>query len=207
LLSKKQAEILNLFRKSIFLKVSILGIAKLLKEKSYQRVYESTKALVKKDMLKSEKMGNTDQISFSWTDAAIANISFLDEEEAREKKLPHHDEILSIKEIRQHLILITGSYARQDAKKSSDLDLVIIIPDGKKAIELQKLIENKTLTEHPLIHSYVFNNKDFIEMLTSKEQNYGKEIVKNHLLLKNAYIYYDILKEAAFNELNSKTLP
>lgn len=198
---------MNLFRKSIFLKVSILGIAKLLKEKSYQRVYESTKALVKKDMLKSEKMGNTDQISFSWTDAAIANISFLDEEEAREKKLPHHDEILSIKEIRQHLILITGSYARQDAKKSSDLDLVIIIPDGKKAIELQKLIENKTLTEHPPIHSYVFNNKDFIEMLTSKEQNYGKEIVKNHLLLKNAYIYYDILKEAAFNELNSKTLP
>lgn len=198
---------MNLFRKSIFLKVSILGIAKLLKEKSYQRVYESTKALVKKDMLKSEKMGNTDQISFSWTDAAIANISFLDEEEAREKKLPHYDKILSIKEIRQHLILITGSYAREDAKKSSDLDLVIVIPDGKKAIELQKLIENKTLTEHPPIHSYVFNNKDFIEMLTSKEQNYGKEIVKNHLLLKNAYMYYEILKEAAFNEFNSKTLP
>jgi len=198
---------LNLFRKSIFLKVSILGIAKLLKEKYYQRVYESTKALVKKDILKSEKMGNTDQISFSWTDAAIANISFLDEEEAREKKLPHHDKILSIKEIKQYSILITGSYARGEAKKSSDLDLVIIIPDDKKAIELQKLIENKTLAEHPPIHSYAFNNKDFIEMLTSKEQNYGKEIVKNHLLLKNAYIYYDILKEATFNEFNSKTLP
>ena len=198
---------MNLFRKSIFLKVSILGIAKLLKEKSYQRVYESTKALVKKDILKSEKMGNTDQISFSWADAAIANISFLDEEEAREKKLPHYDKILSIKETKQYSILITGSYARGDAKKSSDLDLVIIIPDDKKAIELQKLIENKTLAEHPPIHSYVFNNKDFIEMLTSKEQNYGKEVVKNHLLLKNAYIYYEILKEAAFNEFNSKTLP
>jgi len=72
----------------------------------------------------------------------------------------------------------------------------MIIPNNEKTIEIQKLVENLTLTFYPKIHLYVFNNKDMTEMLLEKKENYGKEIFRNHIILKNAYIYYEILKEA-----------
>lgn len=79
------------------------------------------------------------------------------------------------------------------------MDLVIIVPDKEDIVSLQKLIENKTMLLIPKIHLYVFRKKDFIEMLTAKEENYGKEIVKNRIILKNAQIFYELLKEAAEN--------
>ena len=203
MLTKNQTEILNLFRKSVFLKFNILQIKKNLKKKSYQRVYEAVNDLEKKKILSSEKIGNVNLISLPLNSQSILQLSFLDEQEAINKKIPNYEKIVSIKEISQHLILITGSYAKGTAKKISDLDLVIIIPENQKPIEVQKLIENITFLFHPRIHLYVFTNKDFVDMLLEKEENYGKEIFKNHTILRNAYIYYQLIKEAVENGFRS----
>jgi len=98
------------------------------------------------------------------------------------------------------LILATGSYARGDYTKKSDLDLVIIIPNKENVVNIQKLVENITILFVPEIHLYVFTKKDFIEMLKDKKDNYGKEIVKNRIILKNANIFYELIKEAIEKE-------
>ena len=36
-------------------------------------------------------------------------------------------------------------------------------------------------------------------MLKEKSENYGKEIVKNKIILKNARIFYELIKEAIEN--------
>src|SRR3989344_3244816 len=102
-------------------------------------------------------------------------------------------------EISDCLILVAGSYASGKFNKKSDMDLVVIVPDKENLVAVQKLVENKTMLFVPSVHLYVFRKKDFIEMLNSKEENYGKEIVKNRIMLKNAHIFYELVKEAIEN--------
>ena len=170
---------------------------KKIKSNSYQRVHEAVEMLVKKNVLISEKIGNTNLISLNFSREAILLLSFLDESEA--DKIPNYSKLLDIKEISDFLILATGSYASGNFKKKSDLDLVVIIPDKEDVVSIQRLIENKTMLFTPQIHLYVFRKKDFIEMIKDKKGNYGKEIVKNKVILKNARIFYELLKEAVEN--------
>ena len=83
------------------------------------------------------------------------------------------------------------------------MDLVIIISEKENVVSAQKLVENMTMLFVPKIHLYVLRKKDFLEMLRSKEENYGKEIVKNKIILKNAQMFYELVKEAIENGYNS----
>ena len=196
MLTKNQIEVLNLFRKEVFLKASILKIKKKLKKGSYQRVYEAVKSLEKDGVLKGEEAGKSSQISINLSQKSIFQLAFLEEHEAIERKIPNYDKITGIKEISNYLTIVAGSYAKGTAKKSSDLDLVIIMPDDRDIMKVSKIVENITLLYIPKIHLYVFNNRNFVDMLLNKEESYGKEIFRNHLILKNAHIYYELLKEA-----------
>ena len=196
-ITKNALKILKLFRKELFLKISIREIMKKINSKSYQRVYEAVEDLAKKKVLISEKLGNTNLISLSFYREAILLLGFLDEKEAT--KLPNYYKILDIKEISDYLIIATGSYAKGNSNKKSDMDLVIIVPDKENVVSVQKLVENQTMLFVPSIHLYVFKKKDFIEMLKSKEENYGKEIVKNRVIFKNAQMFYELVKEAIEN--------
>lgn len=193
-LTKNELKILNLFRKNIFLKSSIRGIMKRINSKSYQRVYEAIESLEKKQILYSEKIGNTNLISLKMSRTTFINFAFLDEQE--KNKIPNASKIIELKEITDYLVIATGSYAKGNANKKSDLDLVIIIPDKDDVVHTQKLVENLTMLLIPEIHLYVFRKKDFIKMLTDKKESYGKEIFKNHIILKNAQTYYELINEA-----------
>ena len=196
-ITKNALKILELFRKELFLKISVREIMKKINSKSYQRVYEAVEDLTKKNVLISEKLGNTNLISLGFYREAILLLGFLDEKEAT--KLPNYSRILDIKEISDYLIMVTGSYAKGSSNKKSDMDLVIVVPDKENVVSVQKLVENQTMLFVPSIHLYVFKKKDFIEMLKSKEENYGKEIVKNRVILKNAQMFYELVKEAIEN--------
>jgi predicted nucleotidyltransferase len=196
MLRKNEIEIINLFRKNPFQKLSTLQINKGLKKNAYSRVYDAVKSLEKNNILRITKLGNSNLAELNLNHNSIPYLSLLDEQEAIEKNIPCLEKLVSIKEIANYLLIITGSYAKGTQKKSSDLDLVILIPDNEQAIDAQKMIENLTYLLHPPVHLFVLNQKDFIEMLLEKKENYGKEIFRNRLLLKNAGIYYDLLKEA-----------
>ncbi len=193
-LNKNELKVLDLFRKNIFLKSSIREITGKIKSKSYQRVYEAIESLEKRQILNSEKMGNTNLISLKMSRNTFLTLSFLDEQET--ENIPNAQKIIALKEITDYLILVTGSYAKGNANKKSDMDLVIIIPDKEDVVHIQKLSENLTTLFIPEIHLYVFRKKDFIEMLKDKKETYGKEIFRNHILLKNAQIYYELINEA-----------
>src|SRR3989344_4546052 len=168
-INKNELKILEFFREKLFFKVSIRELMQRINSKSYQRVYEAVEELVNKKILVSEKIGNTNLINLNFSRESILLLSFLDEKEGN--KIPNYYKILDISEISDYLILVSGSYASGHFNKKSDMDLVIIIP----------------------------NKKDFVEMLTDKKENYGKEIVKNKIILKNAQMFYELVKEAIEN--------
>ncbi len=194
MLTKTQIEILNLFRKNLFLKASILQIQKLLKKKSYQRVYDGVKELVQKKALNEDKFGHSNLITLPLSHESAFILSYLDEEGAFSHNVPNISKLLDIKELTDDVLMVIGSYAKKKQTKTSDVDLIVITPE--KAFDKQKLIENLTLTLFPPIHPIVFTRKDFINMLLSAEENLGKEAFRNHLLYRNQKVYYELVKEA-----------
>ncbi len=196
MLAKKQEEILNLFRKNIFLKATIRELSKRMK-KAYPKTYEAVKEMEKQGIIKINKIGNSSVCEVNLTDKAISILGYLDEQEAHLSNIPNMQKILDFEEFLDDIILVTGSYASKKAGKNSDIDLVIITKE--KAFNKQKLIENLTSLIIPEIHAIVLTNEDFIKMLLDKEENYGKEIFKNRLIFRNSNRYYHNLKEAIKN--------
>ena len=197
MITKNKLEILNLFRKNIFLKISILQLAKVLKKKSYAKIYDAVKDLERDNIVKSEKIGNSNIISIYLTSESVLELSYLDEQESLSKKIPNIEKILDFKEFLDDIILVTGSYANDKQTSKSDIDLVIITKEDP--FKKQKLIDNTTSLLLPKIHPIVISYKDFIEMLLDSQENYGKEIFKNRLLFRNSRRYYELIKEAIKN--------
>ncbi|MEK6937611.1 MAG: nucleotidyltransferase domain-containing protein [Nanoarchaeota archaeon] len=192
MLSKNKIIVLNLFRNNPFLESTILQIKHQLKKKSYQRIYEAVNELNQEHILISQKVGTSNLIRLDFSPQTINLLSYLEQEEALKKNIPNINEISE--KFKDDILIVTGSYAKGTQKTTSDIDLALITKD--KALEKQKQLENLTLSFHPPIHPITFTQKDFVDMLLSKEQNFGKEIFKNNLLFRNAERYFELIKEA-----------
>lgn len=193
MIKKSQLNIMNLFRKNIFLKKTIREISILLK-KDYPNTYNAIIELEKEGLLKIEKIGKSKLCSIELNQKTISLFSFLDEQESFESNIPNMNKILYIKEFNEDIILVTGSYVLGKQSKTSDIDLILIVKE--KAFEKQKLLENTTSLMIPKVHALVFSQKDFIDMLLDKKPNLGKEIFNKRLIFKNTTKYYNLLKEA-----------
>lgn len=199
-LSKNKIEVLNLFRKNVFLSKTIREISLMLK-KPYPKIHTAVRELAKENILKIKKVGKSNLCELILNKETITYFAFLDELEAAAKKIPNIDKILNFKEFLDDIIIVTGSYAEGKQKKDSDIDLVLIT--SKKAFDQQKWLENLTLTFFPKIHPIVFTYKDFISMLLSKEENLGKEVFKKHIIFRNVERFYLLIKEAIENGFKS----
>lgn len=196
IIKKSQMEILNLFRKNIFLNKTIREIA-LIAKKDYPTIYNAIKELEENGILQTKRAGHAKLCTLFLGNNSISVLSFLDEQESLSKTLPNTDKIMEFKGFEDDILLITGSYAKGSQTRQSDMDLVVIAKD--KAFEKQKLLENLTALFLPKIHPIVITQKDFVDMLLEKKASFGKEIFNNRLLLRNASRYYLLLKEATEN--------
>lgn len=101
-----------------------------------------------------------------------------------------------------YILIITGSYARRTQRPDSDLDMVIICDDSLNPKRIQADISQDCNLNILPIHLYVFRKKEFLEMLTNKEENYGKETANNNLIFSGGKEYYGIINEAIQNGFN-----
>lgn len=92
-------------------------------------------------------------------------------------------------------VAVFGSYASGTQKKESDLDIVILSNSNTKAI---KNTMNRNRLTIPM-DAHVFTPAQFMEMLEGKEENLGKQIMRNHKAVHNSSIFYEIVKDAARN--------
>lgn len=196
MIKKSHLQIMNLFRRSIFLERTIRGLSQLLK-KDYPNTYNAIHELEKEGFIKIEKVGKSKVCSILLNQKTISLLSFLDEQESFKMNIPNVSQILDYKEFNEDIILITGSYAARKQTKASDIDIVLIVKE--KAFEKQKLFENITSLMVPKVHALVFSYKDFLDMLLDKKPNLGKEIFNKRLIFRNSTKYYNLIKEAIEN--------
>ena len=199
----KEHQILEEFVKTPWKKFTFREIKKLSGKKSESYVYTSLKKFVKSNILKEERAGNVVLYSLNLSlHKTMAYTSFVLEYLSWNKKyIPYKDleKIASKVPTKLFTFIITGSYANNTQKKTSDIDVVILCDDTFETKKVYAELKQDCELNIPFIHLYVFKNSEFLEMLLNKEANYGKEIVNKNLILFGAENYYKIMGDAIKN--------
>lgn len=196
MITQKQLKMFQVFAKQPFLKLERKQIKQLAKEKSTNALTLALNKFLEEGIIKSTKVGKSYLYSLNLDNeltyyyVALANFQKIDKntkitvriiKEELEKVTPFYS------------LVIFGSYAFQEQKKTSDLDIVIIIEDKIKQVEIAlNIAKQKSLVQ---IDAHIITKKEFIEMLTNEEENLGKQIARKHLVLNNHEIFYKIIKE------------
>jgi predicted nucleotidyltransferase len=203
---KEELKIIDLFRKNILAEFTIKQIMKHLNKKSYNWTY---KALTKlsKSILTLTKIGNVTQVRLNLSNPlTITYLAYLDRKEAYKRDLPLINELIEniSRKTPYFTLLVTGSYATGTAKEDSDLDIVIITEDERKKKEVGPYITDALRLSGINVDKHILTRKEFYLMLISESENFGKEVVRKHLLFYGADAYYQIIREAIKNGLQSK---
>ncbi|MBI2107187.1 nucleotidyltransferase domain-containing protein [Candidatus Woesearchaeota archaeon] len=206
----KESEILTLFSKEPWKKFTFTDIQKLTKKKSKSYLSKVLNNFTNKKILLQERIGRSliYSLSMQFPKARLFAGFVLEGEGWNKKHIPYKDITKLMEKIptKNYIFLIAGSYADNTQTGKSDIDTVIIVDDSietKRVYAELKIIGELNI---PRMHIYVFKNKEFIEMLTNKEANYGKEIIKKSILLYGGQVYLQLIQEAIENGFTSKNI-
>jgi len=199
MLTKKEAEVIEIFRQDILSEYTIRNLMKKLGKASYPWVHKTIQKLAKLSLINIKTSGKNKICSANLNNLTLLKyLSILEEEYAASMNLPINNiyELLNLIPLAYYSFLVTGSYAAGKAAKKSDLDIVVLVEDGVGTKSILIRLVNKGELMMPSVHPYVFTRSEFLEMLLSEEENYGKLIFRKRLILFGAENYYLIIKEA-----------
>ncbi len=198
MLTQKRLRIFQVFAERPFSKLERKQIKQLTKEKSTNALSLALKQFLDEEIIKSTKIGKSYLYSLnldnelSYYYIALVNFQRMNKNIKRTTRIIN-EEISKVTYF--YNLVIFGSYAIQEQKKTSDLDIAIITEEQnrKKQIEVAlNIAKQKSLMP---IDPHVIIKREFIEMLTNDEENLGKQIARKHLVLNNHEIFYKIIKE------------
>lgn len=197
---EEQQKIIEIFRKNLLRDITIQELMRELKKKSYNWMYLSLKKMEKEELIRTKKIGNTITCKYNLKNPkAITELVY--SEESREYPQIIHKIIQNITKITPFFVLlIGGSYAERKPTSKSDLDLAVVIENGKKK-QIQVRIKDASRLSEIEIDDYVFTKKEFLGMLKQEGENFGKQLVKKHIIPYGADAYYSLLKEVYGNVL------
>ena len=201
----KEHTIAEPFAKEPWRKLTFKEVKLLSGNKSHNYVHTTLKCLVKEGILKEQKIGNNITYQINDSIPALNTIGFVAEHKAATARhIPHESIRKLISKIKTTflILLITGSYAKGKQKETSDVDIVILCDDRQNPGSILSQIKLESELMSPEAHPYVFTQSQFYEMLTNKEENYGKESARNNLIITGGREYYSILLEAIKHGFN-----
>ena len=198
--------IIGLMRKNLVLGLTISRISKLLKI-GYAPAYNHISEMEKEGIITVLKIGNSKQCKLNLESTKARHLlQELDigrkEELYKNQKFRHIIENLIPKLTEKYpfeilTIVLFGSYAKDNANKQSDIDLLFIVNNIKDK-SLRELIERESASyqySHNIkISPLITNIEEFKKMLREKELNVGKEVKEFGVSLYGHEIFWRILK-------------
>lgn len=142
-----------------------------------------------KDLIKTKKIGKSITITLNTENLIIKSYLIISSEEEKKEfliKQPIINKIAS--ELNTNdVVLLFGSYAKGTEKEKSDIDLIIINKKGEKTINFNKY----ELLFKKRINPLFITRTEFTQMLKEKEENVGKQALKNHVILNNPESFWE----------------
>ena len=155
----------------------------------YASFYRSIEQM--KDFLITKQVGKAKTITLNLNNSVIKSHLVISSDEERKEFLKKQPIVRKISEELEtkDIVLIFGSYAKGKENEKSDIDVFIINKNGKKDITFTKY----ELLFRQKINPITVSIKEFKEMLKNREENVGKEVLKNHVLLKNPEHFWELV--------------
>ncbi len=164
----------------------------------YMTLSRLIKKLSEQELIKVEKKGNNHLCRINLKYPLLKHHLILASEEITHNYL-NKQPIISIvrKTILQYTpktttALLFGSYAKNKQEKHSDIDLAFITKNKKSLPKLKKELSHLEKLYNIEINILIFTPNQFKEMLSSTEENVGKQILKNHLILYNPEQFWEV---------------
>ncbi|MDP2672476.1 MAG: nucleotidyltransferase domain-containing protein [Nanoarchaeota archaeon] len=89
------------------------------------------------------------------------------------------------------IVLIFGSFAKENNTSASDIDICIISDNKDKTKQLIEMLNLLSLKME--IHE--FTTQEFISMIEKRQNNLGNEIVKRNIIIYGIENYYTLISK------------
>jgi len=173
-------KIVNYLGKNIKKSYTMHELSRLL-EIPYASFYRTVQTI--KDLLIIETVGKSKVIRLNTNNPVVKSHLIVSSDEERKDYLKNQPIIRKIAaELNtRDIVILFGSYAKGGQNEKSDIDILVINKDGKKSVSFSKY----ELFYKKRINPIFVRKKEFKEMLKDKEENVGKQALKNHIILNN----------------------
>lgn len=202
MITTKQLRIFGVFARQPFAEHTLKEIKVLSKERSNNALSIAMKQFKKEDLLLEKKVGKSSLYRLNFDNElvyyylALANNNRINKLTKKAVKLIKQ----SVSKLTKfYSIVIFGSYAMQEQKKGSDIDIAVFIEEEKLRKNIERAIRSAEQKSVLPIDGHVISKDEFLKMLKVDYENLGKQIARKHLAVHNIQIFYDLLHEGIKN--------
>ncbi|MBI4145313.1 nucleotidyltransferase domain-containing protein [Candidatus Woesearchaeota archaeon] len=161
----------------------------------YKRTHITVQKLVQKNILAKKRQANVDLCSLNLKGdlTALYYVELLRSKDFLDK----HGELQSFfqnvaEKVKTpfYSVVIFGSFAKGAETKTSDLDILIIVPSRDAGEEIVRVINAEALLLKRKVQSIVLDEKEFVQSLSEKKLNVVVEAFKNHVIIAGVEGFY-----------------
>jgi len=199
MLTKEQLNILSVFKKDIFASLTFKQIKQDSRQKSNNIVQIAIKEFQKQDIVKTKEIGDVTTYSLNLNNnLTFSYLNLINESEISKSKVPKKtlEDIQNriFKQTEFFILILFGSYAKNEATKKSDLDIALIVESEQTKKDITPFLETIKRREVIPIDYHIFTRNEFLEMLQADSENVGKQIFKSNIVYYGYIPYCNLVK-------------
>src|SRR3989344_5298750 len=184
MLTIEKIKLLNIWKVNLFGEFSVSEVMSLSKKETKTWVFNALKIFVRYNIINCRIKGNINLYTLNINNPlALHLLQFLEVQESINfQKIKLISKIIENIPIKNCSILIFGSYANKKQSPDSDLDVCFLVENKLTEKKLKPRVNEIKLNHKIKIDDNYIIFEDFIQMLTNKEENLGKQIFRKHKL-------------------------
>ena len=199
MLTKEQVNILSVFKKDIFASLTFKQIKQQSRQKSNNLVQIALKEFQKQDLVRTKATGDIKTFSLNLNNnLTLSYLNLMNESEINKSRIPKNtlEDIKNriFKHTEFFILIVFGSYAKNEATKKSDLDIAVVVESEQTKKEIIPFLETIKRREVIPIDYHIFTRSEFLEMLRADLDNVGKQIFKSNIVYYGCIPYCNLIK-------------
>ena len=199
MLTKEQLNIFSVFKKDVFASLTFKQIKQQSRQKSNNLVQIALKEFQNQDIVKTNKVGDVMTYSLNLNNnQTFSYLNVVNEAEIIKSRVPKKtlEDIQNriFKRTELFILIVFGSYARNEATKESDLDIALIVESEDTKKEIAPFLETIKRREVIPIDCHIFARAELLEMLRADSENVGKQIFKSSIVYYGYIPYCNMVR-------------